>query len=373
MKFVVNRDHFTRSLARIQGVLSRKATLPVLSNVLIEARADGRLRVAATDLDVTFDGSIDARVSDPGRTTVDGKRLFDVVRSLPGEEVDIEVGDEEKVVLRCKNTEFMLLGTAADDYPALPDASGIKLVAVDGAALGELIERTRFSVSTDESRPNLNGVYFRCMGAGRIRVVSTDGHRLSQGERDARRDGSDIPEREGVIIPRKGVEELKKLLDELPADQVRFGFLDNNLVVASDEVTLFVRLIDAAFPDYRQVVPKSSERKVVLDRIPLLNSLKRIGLLASERTHGVRIELRPGRMTLLSDNPDLGKAREEMEIEGYDGTELIIAFNAKYVRDILSTLSAPQVEMALNEALSPGLFREHDNDDYLFVVMPMRI
>lgn len=373
MKFVVNCEKFTRSLGRIQGVLSRKATLPVLSNVLLEAAGPDRLRVAATDLDVTFDGTIEARITEPGRTTVDGKRLFDVVRSLPGEEVDIEVGDEEKLVLRCKNTEFMLLGTTADNYPALPAADSASLLPVDGGVLGELIERTRFSVSTDESRPNLGGVYFRCMGEGRIRVVSTDGHRLSQGERDARRDGADIPEREGVIIPRKGVEELKKLLDEVDAEATTFGFLDNNLVVSAGETTLFVRLIDAAFPDYRQVIPKSSERRVVLDRMPLLNSLKRIGLLASERTHGVRIELRPGRMTLLSDNPDLGKAREEMEIEGYDGTELIIAFNARYVRDILSTLSAPKVEMALNEALSPGLFREHDNDGYLFVVMPMRI
>lgn len=374
MKFVVDRDSFTRALARIQGVLSRKATLPALSNVLIEADESG-LRVAATDLDVTFDGVVEARVSEPGRTTVDGKRLFDVVRSLPGEEIDVEVGDDEKVMLRCKNTEFMLLGSPADDYPNLPDAKGVDIIPVNADALKELIDRTRFSVSTDESRPNLNGVFFRCMGEGRIRMVSTDGHRLSQGERDARADESPIPEREGVIIPRKGVEELKKLLDEATSAKVaiRFGFLDNNLVVAAGGVVLFVRLIDAAFPDYRQVIPKSSERRVVLDRMPFLNSLKRIGLLASERTHGVRIELRPGRMTLLSDNPDLGKAREEMPIEGYEGGELIIAFNARYVRDILSTLSAPKVEMALNEALSPGLFREHQNDDYLFVVMPMRI
>lgn len=374
MKFVVERDSFTRALARIQGVLSRKATLPALSNVLLEADESG-LRVAATDLDVTFDGTVDARISEPGRTTVDGKRLFDVVRSLPGEEVDIEVGEDEKLVLRCRNTEFMLLGNPADDYPVLPDSKGAEMIPVDGEALKELIDRTRFSVSTDESRPNLNGVFFRCMGEGRIRMVSTDGHRLSQGERDARADEAPIPEREGVIIPRKGVEELKKMLDEASSAKlpVTFGFLDNNLVVRADEVMLFVRLIDQAFPDYRQVIPKSSERRVVLDRMPLLNSLKRIGLLASERTHGVRIELRPGRMTLLSDNPDLGKAREEIPIEGYEGGELIIAFNARYVRDILSTLTAPKVEMALNEALSPGLFREHQNDDYLFVVMPMRI
>lgn len=371
MKFVVDRDLWTRALSRVQGVLSRKATMPVLSNVLLEATAEGSLRVAATDLDVTFDGHLTARVSEPGVVTVDGKRLFEVVRSLPGQEVDVEVGDEHRVVLRCRNTEFMLLGTAADDYPSLPKTRGVELTPVDGLALRELIERTMFSVSTDESRPNLNGVYFRCMGEDRIRVVSTDGHRLSQGERPAGR-GAPIPERDGVIIPRKGVAELKRLLDET-GDAVSFGFLENNLVVATEDLHLFIRLIDAAFPDYGQVVPKSSQHRVVLERLPFLASLRRIGILASERTHGVRIEVRPGRVTLLSDNPDLGKAREELEIEGFGGSELIIAFNARYVRQILEILTADRVEMALNEALSPGLFREHENDAYLFVVMPMRL
>ena len=370
MKLVVNRDLFTRALGRIQGVVSRKATLPVLSNVLIEVNDAGKLRVAATDLDVTYDGNLACRCVEPGRITVDAKRLFDVVRSLPGEEVDLEVADEDRVMIRCKNTEFMLLGVSADTYPPLPDTSSVNLIPLDGLAFRELLERTMLSICNEDSRPNLNGVYFRCVGDGRVRMVSTDGHRLSQGERSLTRD-ADIPEHDGVIIPKKGVTELKRLLEEA-GREVSFGFLDNNLVVAGANMSLFVRLIDAAFPDYGQVIPKSSERIVVLDRMPFLSSLKRIGLLASERTHGLRVELSTGTMTLSSDNPDLGKAREEVEID-YDGGDLTIAFNAKYLQDILATLSAAKIEMALNEALSPGLFREHGNDDYLFVVMPMRI
>jgi DNA polymerase III subunit beta len=370
MKFVVNRDQFARALGRIQGVLNRKATMPSLSNVLLEAAVDGNLRVAATDLDVTFDGVITTSVSAPGRITVDGKRLYEVVRSLPGEQVDVAVNDEARMTLSCKNTEFVLHGAGADNYPGLPDAAGLDLTPLNGTALKELIERTLFSVSTEESRPNLNGVFFECLGEGRVRMVSTDGHRLSQGERDASR-GADIPQRDGVIIPRKGVAELKRLLDEV-GSEVAFGFLENQLVVSTGQLHLYIRLIDANFPDYTQVVPKSSERRVVLERAPFLSSLKRIGILASERTHGVRIELRPGNMVLLSDNPDLGRAREELDIE-YDGGELIIAFNAKYVREVLGILTAEKVVLALNEALSPGLIREHENEDYLFVVMPMRI
>lgn len=371
MKFVVNRDLFTRALARIQGVLSRKASMQSLSNVLLTVRPDGRLRVAATDLDITFDSMIAAEVYEPGRITVDGKRLYDVVRSMPGEQVRVDVTDQDRVTLTCENTEFVLHTSSADAYPTLPSAEGAALTAVDGLVLRELIERTSFSVSTDESRPNLNGVFLQSLGGGRLRMVSTDGHRLSQGERDAGRDAK-LPPDDGVIVPRKGIGELRKLLDEV-GREVEFGFVDNMLVVAAPGLTLFIRLIDAAFPDYTQVIPKSSERRAVVKRLPFLAALQRIGILASERTHGVRIEIRPEMITLLSDNPDLGRAREQLDIEGYDGNTLTIAFNARYVQDILRILSAEKVEMALNEALSPGLFREEANGDYLFVVMPMRI
>ena len=372
MKLVVSRERLTRGLARIQGVLSRKATLPILSNVLLEARADGALRIAATDLDVTFDGQIEARVEEAGRITVDGKKIYDICRSLPGEEISLSVDDQQRIQLKCRSSDFVLNGLSATDYPTLPDGSAVELVPVNGDAFKELIERTSFSVATDESRPNLTGIFFQCAAGSRIRLVSTDGHRLSKGERDASRDDAEIPERDGVIVPRKGITEIKRMLDEAGAE-VLFGFLDNNFVLETPEVRLFVRLIDAAFPDYHQVIPKGTERKVILDRVSFLQSLKRIAILASERTHGVRIELSSGQMTLGSDNPDLGRAREDITPESYDGSELTIAFNSRYLIDILSTLKAEKVEMHLNEALSPGIIREHENEDYLFVVMPMRL
>ena len=370
MKLVINRDLFAKALSRIQGVLNRRASLPVLSNVKLSVDQDGQLRIAATDLDVTYDGSLPCRGLTPGSVTVDGKRIYEVIRRLPGEEVDIECNEDARLTIRSKNAEFVLLGTPADTYPNLPDAHGVKMFPVDGIAFRELIERAMLSISSDESRANLNGVFFQCLSDNRVCMVSTDGHRLSQGERSVGRDLL-IPDHEGVIIPRKGVVELKKALDEA-GEEVSFGFLDNNLVISASNMFLFIRLIDASFPDYTQVIPKSSERRIVLERVPFLDSLKRIGLLASERTHGVRVELANGLMTLLSDNPEFGKAREEIEID-YDGGDLTIAFNAKYLIDILSILNANKIEIALNEALSPGLFREHENDDYLFVVMPMRL
>lgn len=371
MKLVIDRDLFTRGLARVQGVVNRKATMPMLANVLLEARPGGTLRLAATDLDVTLDSTLPAEVEVAGRVTVDGKRLYEIARSLPDTKAEVSVDEDHRMTVCSRNAEFVVNGLSADGYPELPSASDVEIHAVDGEVLHELIERTVISVSNDESRPNLNGVYFHCTGDGRIRMVSTDGHRLSRGERDARRDG-DIPERDGVVIPRKGVNELKRLLEEL-GREVRFGFLENNLVVEGEDVRLFVRLIDAAFPDYTQVIPKSSERRVVLDRLAFLASLRRIDILASERTHGVRIALSESTMTLTSDNPDLGKAREEIPLESYDGGDMSIAFNSRYVVDILGVLGEPKVAMLLNESLSPGLFQEAESKDYLFVVMPMRL
>ncbi len=372
MKFIVHRADFAKALSRVQGVVSRKATLPILLNVLLEAKSDDQLQVTATDLDITIDGHIKARVSEPGRITVNGKSLHEIVKNLPGEEVTLELTEENRLFLRCHNAEFQLLGTSADAYPGLPDAEKIRdMTPVDGEVLRELIERTMFSVSTDDSRPNLRGVYFHSVGESRIRMVSTDGHRLSMGEREAER-GVPLPEGEPMIIPRKGLNEFKRLLDDF-SREVEYGFLENYLVVRAEEVQLYIRLIDGKFPDYNQVIPKSNEQVVVLDRKPFLASLKRIGILSTDRSNSVRIELKPNLMTLISDNPDLGRAKEDIELEEFEGPEINIAFNARYVRDILSILKAKKIEMVLNESLSPGLFRELDDDAYLFVVMPMRL
>ena len=371
MQLVISREALSRGLARVQGVINRKATLPVLSNALLEASVDGFLRIAATDLDVTFDGRLPARVVQPGRITVDGRRLYEIARNLPGEEVSISVDEDLRIVLRCKTSEFVLLGASAEGYPALPSAGGVGLHRIDGTAFRSLIERTQFSVSTEESRPALNGVFLHCIGAGRVRMVSTDGHRLSLAERNLGPD-SNLGERDGVIVPRKGIGEIRRLLDEV-GNEVEFGFLQNNLVMRSGDLLLFVRLIDAAFPDYNLVIPRSSERRVSVERSVFFSAIKRIAILASERTHGMRLELSKTKLTLVSDNPDLGKAREELEVQGFTGSDLIIAFNSKYVMEILSVLTAERVVLLLNEALSPGLIREEANDDDLFVVMPMRL
>ncbi len=370
MELSIDREQLTRALSRVQGVLNRKANVQSLSDVFLQAEGQ-RLRVAATDLEVTFDSYVPAEVLTSGTITVDGKRIFDIVRNLPGGTVTLVTDEQEQIRVSCKGSDFTLKAASPELYPKLPIAAVSELVPCDGLVLRELIARTSFSMSTDTSRPMLNGTLFTCTGDGRIHLVSTDGHRLSQGERNAAR-GDEIPARDGVIIPRKGVGELKRFLDEVGRD-VSFCISGNIFFITAEDMTLFIQLIDSKFPDYRQVIPKSVEHKILVPRLEFLGALKNIETLASDRTHGIKIELRPATMTLRADNPEYGSGRVEVPIEDFVGDEFSIAFNSSYIRDVLSTLSAEKVQIDFNGKLSPAVLREVGNEDYLFVVMPMHL
>jgi DNA polymerase-3 subunit beta len=289
---------------------------------------------------------------------------------MPGEQVDVSVNADWQVAVTSKNSKFLINGTSGDDYPEIADVSGVELSPVDSDALKALLDRTAFSASTEDSRPNICGVFFECVGEGVARTVTTDGHRLSQCERNIAR-GGDVHKRDGVIIPNKGAAEMRKMLDDAGPD-VALGFANNQLAVSDGDQHLFVRLIDAAFPDYAQVIPKSTPRVVVIERTPLMAALKRIGIMASDRTHGVRIDLSAGRMVMTSDDPQSGSSRDEMDV-GYDGAEMSVGFNAKYVREALAVMTSERVDLALVDALSPCVIREHGCNDSLCLVMPMRL
>lgn len=366
MKYSVSRAAITAALARVQGIATKNA-MASLANVLIEGEADGPLRVAATDLNVTRDGTVGAAISEGGRVTVDARRLFDVVRSMPGEQVDVVVNAEHQVEVTSRNSKFVIHGTSGDDYPLVASVSGVEMAQVDSEALKAMLDRTAFSASTEDSRPNLGGVFFERLGGGLARAVTTDGHRLSQCERNI---GEGAPHA-GVIIPNKGAAELRKMLDDA-GPSVSLGFADGQVAVSDGAQHMFIRLIDANFPDYAQVIPKATPSVVVIEREPFVSALKRIGIMASDRTHGVRIDLKAGRMVMTSDDPQSGSSRDEMEIE-YDGPEMAVGLNSRYVRDALAVMTSERVDLALVDALSPCVIREHGCEDSLCLVMPMRL
>jgi DNA polymerase-3 subunit beta len=374
MKFSIAKPELQRGLARIQSIVEKRNTMPILANVLLEASGSaksGQLDLAATDLEVGIRGSHPCNVEKKGSATASAKKLFEIVRELPDEPVSIAVSDTAYLTIRCARAEFTLAGTTADEYPTLPAFSPERTVTVPAAVLGEMIERTMYAASSDETRYNLNGVYLEKLEEpGKLRMVATDGHRLAYVDRTFGAELEGLAD--GVIIPRKGLAELKRLVDEDDADEVELGFEGNNGLARKGGVTLVMRLIEGEVPNYRQVVPSEAQIGLTLPTEPLVHALRRVALLSAERSRAVKLELSGNQLSLSSNNPDLGDAHEELDVD-YDAEALSIAFNARYLMDALAVCRAKEVRLVFKDPLSPTQLVPTDDPDSLAVVMPMRL
>jgi len=374
MKFSIERGEFQRGLGRIQTIVEKRNTMPILANALLEVsgKKEGSLELAATDLEVGIRSSHPCEVAKPGRLTVSARKLHEIVRELPEEKVHLEASSNAYLTLRCARAEFTLAGTTAEEYPSLPNFAPKSLTVVPAAVLSEMIDRTMYAASTDETRYNLNGVYVeRIAETGKLRMVATDGHRLAYVDR-ALGDGLTSLADAGVIIPRKGLAELKKLVDEEDADEIELGFEGNNGLARNGSVTLTMRLIEGEFPNYRQVIPTERGQQLILPTEVFLHALRRVALLSAERSRAVKLELSEGQIRLSSNNPDLGDAREELDID-YAGETTSIAFNARYLIDAVSAARSKEIRFGFRDALSPAELSPGDDVDALAVVMPMRL
>ena len=371
MKLAIEKHDLQKGLARIQAIVEKRTTMPILSNAMLEADAEGKLWLSATDLEVGVRGALPAKVKKAGSVTVSARKLYEIVRELPEETVELSTTPNSYVELRCARSRFVLAGTAGEEYPSLPECAPEKTVPIQAVVLSAMIERTVYATSVDETRYNLNGVYLEVLpDTQKIRMVATDGHRLAYAERGMGDDAKRLTS--GVIIPRKGLAELKRLVDEEDADEIEIGFQGNSGVARKGDVTLVMRLIEGEFPDYRQVIPKESKVQLALPQEPLIHALRRVVLLSQERSRAVRLRLTSGRLTLSSSNPDLGEAEEELDVD-YEGAEIGIGFNARYLLDSLAALDAKEVRLGLQDELSPVQLRATDDDETLAVVMPMRL
>jgi DNA polymerase-3 subunit beta len=374
MKFSIEKGEFQRGLGRIQSIVEKRNTMPILANALLEVsgKKDGALELAATDLEVGIRSSHPCEVAKPGRLTVSARKLHEIVRELPDEKVHLEASSNAYLTLRCARAEFTLAGTTAEEYPSLPNFAPKSLSIVPAAVLSEMIERTMYAASTDETRYNLNGVFVeRIADTGKLRMVATDGHRLAYVDR-ALGDGFESLATAGVIIPRKGLAELKKLVDEEDADEIELGFEGNNGLARKGSVTLTMRLIEGEFPNYRQVIPSDRAQQLSLPTEIFMHALRRVALLSAERSRAVKLELSEGQMRLTSNNPDLGDAREEIDID-YAGETISIAFNARYLIDAVAAARSKEIRFGFRDALSPAELSPGDDSDALAVVMPMRL
>jgi DNA polymerase III subunit beta len=364
MEFRINKTEFLRGLRFAQSIADRKSTMPMLANVLLRTQGKSQLLVAATDLNVSLTAELKSTNAQEGAFTVGAKNLFEIISSAPGDEIALRKADNHWAEIRSAKVNYRVVGMADRDFPKVPEHREATFVEIESGILREMIERTLFSVCNDETRFHLNGVLFEANGE-LSRMVSTDGHRLSKVERRL-----SCPKlTTGVIIPKKGLLEMRRLLES--GETCKVAVKTPHLFLSQGDISLAVKLIDAQFPPYEQVVPKDPKRTVTIDRIRLIDALRRAQLMSSE-TRGVKIAIDAGVLTVTSDNPDLGEVREEIEGD-YKGDRISIGFNPKYVVELLSQMNSDQVTLGLSGELDPGLFRPLSNDDYLGVVMPMRI
>jgi DNA polymerase III subunit beta len=372
MHFTIEKEIFLKGLAKIQGIVEKRNTIPILSNVLIEA-TEGGIGLTATDLEVGMRATYPAEVKSPGMITVSAKKIFEIIKELPEAEITFRAKENSWVEIRCGKALFNIVGLSSEEYPFFPNPSEGSFFSINCPDLKEMIEKTSFAMSTDESKYNLNGIYFRTIekdNVSYLRLVATDGHRLSLIQKEMT--GLNMEElREGGIFPRKGVFELRKMADE-GNGTIALGFLDNNAVVKKDTTLVLMRMVDGDFPDYGRVIPKNNELSAKISRDQFLHGLRRMAILSSEKSKGVRLSLKPGIMEMFSSNPDFGDAREDVELD-YAGPELSIGFNARYILDVLQTQTVETIELLLKDNLSPGIIRPLNDGNYLAVVMPMRL
>lgn len=367
MKFTIGKADFIKVLQRIQGIVEKRNTMPILANVLLDA-SGARVTIMATDLEVFIKDSAEAKLSEEGSVTVNARKLFEIAKELPGDSIDVSSGKDDKVTLKAGKSRFNIMGLPAKDFPVFPAVDDGSLRETDSAAFREMIDKTSFAVSTDETRYNINGFLLESDGTV-TRMVATDGHRLAL----ITREGVSIEggREGGVLLPRKGVMEMKKVLDE--KDGAFFlGITQKNAVMKRDSTVIIIRLLEGEFPDYSRVIPKDNDRDAFASRTELLSSLKRVSLLSTDKIKGVKFNFTDAGLILTSSSPDIGEATEEVDIK-FQNPAIEIAFNARYFVDVLEALGDDEVRVSLKDPLSPGIVRPSGKDDYTYIIMPMRL
>jgi len=370
MKATIERATLLKSLGHVQSVVERRNTIPILSNVLIEASADGAIKLMATDLDLQVVEQVQAQVETPGSTTISAHTLFDIARKLPeGSQVSLQAADG-KMLIQAGRARFNLQTLPRDDFPIIAEGDLPVHFELPAETLKQIIDKTRFAISTEETRYYLNGIFFHVTEDPQpvLKAAATDGHRLAR-VTVARPDGAEgMPD---IIVPRKCIAELRKLLDEvdgsveisLSASKIRFGI--GNAVLTS-------KLIDGTFPDYSRVIPTANDKLLRIDPRSFEEGVDRVATIATEKTRAVKMALDRDKITLSVTSPENGTAAEEVPGD-YAAEGFEIGFNARYLLDILGQVEGDVVELHLADQASPTLIRENDRSPALYVLMPMRV
>ncbi len=375
MELSIDRTSLLNGLALVQGIVERRNTVPILGHVMLEAES-GNLNLSATDLEVGVRTALSCRANGGGTITLNARKIFEIVREAGGEEVNLKSLENDWVELRCGRARFKMMGLDPRSFPAMPHKAEAKAakavkaeISIAPGILATMIDKTIFAVSPDEARYNLTGVYVESPTAGSVRMVATDGHRLAMIEREV----AGFSMQGGVIIPRKGLIELRRLLDRTEEGDVQLQ-IDNQIAYikrSSTEVSM--RLVEGEFPDYKGVIPKQSQHHIAIERDTLMAAIKRAAIFSNERYHGVKLGLAAGTLTVSSTSPEMGEANETIDID-FKGEEFSIGFNATYLLQVMGVIeSGSDAVLGVTDEVSPGVITTPSDSQFTYVVMPMRL
>ena len=371
MRLTIERAALLKALNHVQSVVERRNTIPILSNVLLSAQ-DDHLKLIATDLDIEISEQAPAEVERAGQTTAPANYLYDFVRKLPdGSAIKFDVsGDDPRLFISAGKSRLHLPILPAGDFPSMPSDGFETKFEVEPTELGRLVDKTRFAISTEETRYYLNGIFFHTVeqDGAKLRAVATDGHRLALADANAPKGAAGMP---GVIVPRKTINELKRLLDDA-TDLVEISVSPQKIRFALSDAVLTSKLIDGSFPEYARVIPKGNAKKLKIGNKAFAEAVDRVATVSAERSRSVRLALEKDKVTLTVNNPDAGVATEDLPAEyGDDGLE--IGFNARYLLDVAGQIEGEHAVFELADSGSPTLVRDEADEQALYVLMPLRV
>jgi DNA polymerase III subunit beta len=372
MELVVGKNQLLRELQLFQGIVERKNTIPILANVLIEAKGN-EVRMLATDLEVALRSKCDALVAKGGSLTLPAKKLYEIVKALPETDVRIQE-DKNGVKVAADKFDSRMQTLPREDFPSLPEATGAASATLPREALREMVAKTQFAITGEDTRYFLNGALF-VLRSDSMSLVATDGHRLAlvTVKRESKDQAVKAGEEVKVILPKKTLLELGKLLSETDGD-IGYERGENHLFFQLGDRVLISRMIDGQFPAYERVIPKGNDKEIEFERERLTNAVKRVALLSNERSRAVKFEIDKGKVEVTSSSSEFGEAREQLAVD-YQGSALAISFNAQYVLDFLNVVETDVVSLSLKDEVSQAVMQPvgAQGYDYTYVIMPMRI
>lgn len=371
MEITIDRDRLYKSISRVQSIIEKRSNMPILSMVLLTT-ADGSVHISATDLEISFQQHVPAEVISPGSLTISGRKLFEILKESKSKNIYLKEKENNWVFITDQETRYNLACLPADEYPVFVEPEDVQTADIPGEVLQEMISKTIFSVTMDEAGFKLSGIFVQRMaleGKTFLRMVSTDGHRLSMIDKEIK-GIEDLTITGGIMIPKKGMNELYKMATE--GGSVHLGFKKNNCVAKKEDAVIVIRLLESKFPDYNAVIPKKSATSIQISKTTLLDGMRKMTILSNESYKGVKITLDNDNMELVSINPDLGDAQENLKVE-YRNEHLEAGFNARYFIEALQAMSSEVVELGFIDNSSPCLIRGSEDKGFLGLIMPMRL